>query len=92
MRRSLTGGEAKHFSGRCLASDEIHNVSDFLERMETTSEVRNVDFLELRACDRSCAGGVLAVANRFLTAERIMKRSMNRDKVCLLYTSPSPRA
>lgn len=60
---------------------------DFLERMETTSEVRNVDFLELRACDRSCAGGVLAVANRFLTAERIMKRSMNRDKVPMIYAA-----
>ena len=48
MRWSQTGGEAKHFSGRCLAIDEIHNVIDFLERMETTSEVRNVDFLELR--------------------------------------------
>lgn len=65
MRWSQTGGEAKHFSGRCLAIDEIHNVIDFLERMETTTEVRNVDFLELRACDRSCAGGVLAVANPF---------------------------
>ncbi len=65
----------------------IHNVIDFLERMETTSEVRNVDFLELRACDRSCAGGVLAVANRFLTAERIMKRSMNRDKVPMIYAA-----
>ena len=51
------------------------------------SEVRNVDFLELRACDRSCAGGVLAVANRFLTAERIMKRSMNRDKVPMIYAA-----
>ena len=61
MRWSQTGGEAKHFSGRCLAIDEIHNVIEFLERMESTTEVRNVDFLELRACDRSCAGGVLAV-------------------------------
>ena len=87
MRWSQTGGEAKHFSGRCLAIDEIHNVIDFLERMETTSEVRNVDFLELRACDRSCAGGVLAVANRFLTAERIMNRSMNRDKVPMIYAA-----
>ena len=66
---------------------QIHNVIDFLERMETTTEVRNVDFLELRACDRSCAGGVLAVANRFLTAERIMKRSMKRDKAPLIYAS-----
>lgn len=85
MRWSQTGGEAKHFTGRSLAIDEIHNVIDFLERMETTTEIRNVDFLELRACDRSCAGGVLAVANRFLAAERIMKRSMNRDKVPLIY-------
>ena len=86
MRWSQTGGEAKHFSGRCLAIDEIHNVIEFLERMESTTEVRNVDFLELRACDRSCAGGVLAVANRFLTAERVMKRSMKRDKAPLIYS------
>ena len=81
MRWSQTGGEAKHFSGRCLAIDEIHNVIEFLERMESTTEVRNVDFLELRACDRSCAGGVLAVANRFL-----MKRSVKRDKAPLIYS------
>lgn len=87
MRWSQTGGEAKHFPGRCLAIDEIHNVIDFLERMETTTEVKNVDFLELRACDRSCAGGVLAVANRFLAAERMMKRSMNRDKAPLIYAA-----
>ena len=86
MRWSQTGGETKHFSGRCLAIDEIHNVIEFLERMESTTEVRNVDFLELRACDRSCAGGVLAVANRFLTAERVMKRSMKRDKAPLIYS------
>lgn len=92
MRWSQTGGEAKHFSGRCLAIDEIHNVIEFLERMENTTEVRNVDFLELRACDRSCAGGVLAVANRFLTAERIMKRSMKRDKAPLIYASERKEA
>ena len=86
MRWSQTGGETKHFSGRCLAIDEIHNVIEFLERMESTTEVRNVDFLELRACDRSCAGGVLAVANRFLTAERVMKRSVKRDKAPLIYS------
>ncbi|MDH6311870.1 iron only hydrogenase large subunit-like protein [Parabacteroides sp. PFB2-10] len=87
MRWSQTGGESKHFPGRSLAIDEIHNVIDFLERMETTDEVRNVDFLELRACSRSCAGGVLTVANRFLTAERMMKRSVNRDKVPMIYAA-----
>lgn len=87
MRWSQTGGEAKHFPGRSLAIDGIHNVIDFLERMETTDEVRNVDFLELRACNKSCAGGVLTVANRFLTAERMMKRSQNRDKIPMIYAS-----
>lgn len=87
MRWSLTGGEAKCFKGRCLAIDEIHNVIDFLERLETTDEIRNVDFLELRACDLSCPGGVLAVANRFLASERIMKRSANRDKIPTIYNT-----
>ncbi len=87
MRWSQTGGEAKHFPGRSLAIDEIHNVIDFLERMETTDEVHNVDFLELRACNKSCAGGVLTVANRFLTAERMMKHSQNRDKIPMIYAS-----
>lgn len=92
MRWSQTGGEAKNFSGRCLAIDEIHNVIDFLERMENTNEVRNVDFLELRACDRSYAGGVLAPANRFLTQERIMKRSSKLDKAPMLYDSENLEA
>lgn len=87
MRWSQTNGEAKHFPGRSLAIDEIHNVIDFLERLETTDEVRNVDFLELRACNRSCSGGVLTVANRFLTAERVIKRSLNRGKIPMIYAS-----
>jgi len=67
---ALTNGEASHVNGRCLAIDEIHNVIDFLERIEN-EEITDVDFLELRACDESCAGGVLTTSNRFLTAERL---------------------
>jgi len=92
MRWSQTGGESKHFPGRSLAIDEMHNVIDFLERMETTTEVRNVDFLELRACDRSCSGGVLTVANRFLSAERMNKRSLSRDKVPMIYATENIEA
>jgi len=92
MRWSQTGGESKYFPGRSLAIDEIHNVIDFLERMETTDEIRNVDFLELRACSCSCAGGVLTVANRFLTAERVTKRSINRDKIPSIYSDGSMAA
>lgn len=67
---SLTNGEAPNVKGRSLAIDEIKNVIDFLERLEN-EEVSDIDFLELRACDESCAGGVLTISNRFLTAERL---------------------
>ncbi len=74
IKYSLTGGEASHMEGRCLAIDEIHNVIEFLEKLEN-DEIDRVDFLELRACDQSCAGGVLVGGNRFLTTERLNKRA-----------------
>ncbi|NOQ25097.1 MAG: 4Fe-4S dicluster domain-containing protein [Bacteroidales bacterium] len=71
---SLTNGEADNMNGRCLAIDGVHNVMEFLEKVEN-EEVKDVDFLELRACDESCAGGVLTTTNRFLTVERLKKRA-----------------
>ena len=72
---SLTNGEADNMNGRCLAIDGVHNVMDFLEKVEN-DEIKDVDFLELRACDESCAGGVLTTQNRFLTVERLRKRAL----------------
>lgn len=71
---SLTRGESAHQKGRCLAIDGISNVTHFLEKLEE-SEESNIDFLELRACDESCAGGVLISGNRFLTVERLNGRA-----------------
>jgi len=71
---SLTNGEIDNMEGRCLAIDGVHNVMDFLEKVEN-EEIKDVDFLELRACDESCAGGVLTTQNRFLTVERLRKRA-----------------
>lgn len=71
---SLTRGESAHQRGRCLAVDGIRNVGEFLNRLEE-SEENNIDFLELRACDESCAGGVLISGNRFLTVERLNNRA-----------------
>ncbi len=71
---TLTHGEASHIQGRSLAIDEIHNVIEFLEKIEN-DEIGDIDFLELRACDESCAGGVLLSANRFLVAERLRSYS-----------------
>ena len=76
---TLTNGEASQYSGRCLAIDEIHNVIAFLDKLEN-EEITDVDFLELRACDRSCAGGVLSTENRFLAVERLSKRAKKEIK------------
>ena len=71
---SLTRGETDHFSGRALAIDGIKNVNEFLENLEN-GKPDNIDFLELRACDEGCAGGILISGNRFLTVERLKNRA-----------------
>jgi Fe-S-cluster-containing hydrogenase component 2 len=71
---SLTRGEVVHSNGRALAIDGIKNVDDFLENMEN-EKPDHIDFLELRACDESCAGGILMSANRFLIVERLKNRA-----------------
>lgn len=77
---SLTNGEKDHLGKRSLAIDGIHNVIAFLEKVEN-EEISNIDFLELRACDESCAGGVLSSGNRFLTVERMKNRAAEADKL-----------
>lgn len=69
---SLTKGEAVHCNRRALAVDGIRNVTEILENVEN-DKLGSVEFLELRACDESCAGGILVTGNRFLTAERLRK-------------------
>ncbi|MBK9391105.1 MAG: 4Fe-4S dicluster domain-containing protein [Bacteroidetes bacterium] len=71
---STTRGEAIHSAGRALAIDGIQNVNEFLENIEN-EKLDKIDFLELRACDESCAGGILMSGNRFLTVERLKNRS-----------------
>lgn len=74
MGWSLTGGESKHIKGRCLAIDGITNAIEFLEQIENGTAT-NFDFIEVRSCDESCAGGILATTNRFLTTERLRERA-----------------
>lgn len=72
---SLTNGERRLSNARHSYSiDEIHNVTEFLEKVEN-DEIEDVDFLELRACDQSCPGGILTCDNRFLMCERIFARA-----------------
>ncbi len=71
---ALTTGESSVMRGRSLAIDGISNVIEFLEQLEN-EEISNIDFLELRACDESCAGGILTSSNRFFTSERLRNRA-----------------
>lgn len=71
---TLTGGEARHINGRCLSIDGISNAIEFLEKLENGT-VGNFDYLEMRACDESCAGGILSTNNRFLVSERLYNRA-----------------
>ncbi len=71
---SLTAGESPKAKGRSLAIDGIHNVIEFLESVEN-HDAGTFEFLELRACDQSCAGGILNPTNRFLTTERLHNRA-----------------
>ncbi len=72
---SLTNGERRlSISRHSLSIDEIHNVIEFLEKVEN-DEIEGVNFLELRACDQSCPGGILTYNNRFLTCERMFGRA-----------------
>ncbi|MBN2348766.1 MAG: 4Fe-4S binding protein [Bacteroidales bacterium] len=74
MTWSLTGGESRFINGRSLAIDGINNAIEFLEKIENGS-ISNFDFIELRACDESCAGGILSANNRFLVSERLKERA-----------------
>ncbi len=74
MEWTLTGGEARHIHGRCLSVDGIGNAIEFLEKIENDT-VGSFDYLEMRACDKSCAGGILSATNRFLVSERLHKRA-----------------
>ena len=72
---SLTNGERRMSIARhSYAIDEIDNVIEFLEKIEN-DEIEDVEFLELRACDQSCAGGNLTCNNRFLTCEKMFARA-----------------
>lgn len=71
----LTNGERRLTNlQHSYSIDEITNVTEFLEKIEN-EEIENVDFLELRACDQSCPGGILTCDNRFLICERVYARA-----------------
>lgn len=89
IRWPLTNGEIDRFEGRCLAIDEVHNAIEFLEKLEN-DEVTDIDFVEIRACDESCAGGILTVINRFIAVEGIKKRSKRQRESLMINPVENP--
>jgi hypothetical protein len=77
---SLSGTEKNYFPGRSLAIDGMDNVIEFLEKLES-GHISDIDFLEMRACDQGCAGGVLCPGNRFLAVERLEHRQKRLQKL-----------
>jgi iron only hydrogenase large subunit-like protein len=59
-------GEAKALNyGSALAVCGIHNVVSLLEEIER-GELKDIDFLEVRACTGGCVGGPLSIQNPFI--------------------------
>jgi hypothetical protein len=83
----LTRGEARLFKRRSMAVAGIHNVVKILEKLET-EEMPEIDFLELRSCEQSCAGGILLSGNRFLTVERLERRARRFPRASETVTEP----
>lgn len=74
---TLTNGERRIcMAKRSYSIDGIQNVMDFLDKLEN-DEIEGVEFLELRACDQSCAGALFSCDNRFLCGERMYARARN---------------
>lgn len=67
-----TGGEKNHMPFAGAAIDGMSSVIAFLEQVED-EKITGFDFLELRACDESCPGGILTVSNRFWVVDRMQK-------------------
>lgn len=70
-----TGGEAAFVDGHTLSIDGMQNVIEFLEKLENEEVGKDIDFLELRGCDESCAGGILIQNNRFLIADYLRRKA-----------------
>jgi hypothetical protein len=65
-----------------LAIDGMNNVIEFLDKLES-GQLAHIDFLEMRACDQGCAGGILCPGNRFLAVERLEQRQKKLEKLKL---------
>ena len=76
LQWSLRGGEAKHVASFCdrpiktISVAGLRNTIDLLRELEL-GRLEGVDYIECRACDLGCIGGVGNLESRFLTHLRL---------------------
>lgn len=68
---AATGGESSAiFNEKYLAADGIENVIRVLDQIEN-AEFTDLEFVELNACPGGCVGGVMTVANPYISKARL---------------------
>ncbi len=66
-----TGGESSAIlNERYLAADGIENCIRVLDQIDN-SDITNIDFVELNACNGGCVGGAMTVANAYIAQARL---------------------
>ena len=76
---SLRGGESAHLSANSLSIDGMNPSIEFLENIDK-EDFKDIDFLELKACDQGCAGGILNPQNKFLCVESLKNRAQHNSE------------
>ncbi len=87
IKWSLTRGEVSCSTVRALAVDGMHEISDILEKIEE-GQIKGIDFLEMKACQEGCAGGILTAGNTFLTVANMERRASMKSHTCSCEVSP----
>ncbi len=87
IKWSLARGEVACSTARALAIDGIHEISDFLDKLEV-GQIKGIDFLEMKACQEGCPGGILTAGNTFLTVENMERRGNLKNHSCNCQVSP----
>jgi iron only hydrogenase large subunit-like protein len=88
---AVKGGEIRELERqRCLRDDKesivvdgIKNVINVLDEIEN-GKLRNVEFIEARACPEGCIGGALTVADRYVSRGRIRKLMLSNEKASVV--------
>ncbi|MBI4595774.1 MAG: 4Fe-4S binding protein [Candidatus Tectomicrobia bacterium] len=66
-KRLLVGKE-----GSTIVVDGVRNVIKVLEEVEN-GQLKDIEFIEARACLRGCVGGALTVGDRYVAASKVRK-------------------